>query len=397
MLKKLKLRFVLINMVIVAAMLLIIFSLVYNFTDRDLKKQSDNALQTLLQQGGRVQRGDIPFPYFVLRVNAFGDYTVTGNTYYDLTDQESLTEILQKVYDNGAFSGKIDSYDLQYQVADGLGVRYFAFIDISGQKATLHSLVEASLLIGASSMLIFLVISILLATWSVKPVDKAWKQQRQFISDASHELKTPLTVIMSNAELLQSEDCTEENRAQFSENILTMSHQMRSLVEGLLELSRVDNGQVKKAFAPLDLSHLTEDCMLPFEPVLFDKGMTLAYSVEPGIRLNGNENYLRQMIDTLLDNAGKYGTAGIVQVQLVRQGHGHCLLSVAKPGTPIPREELGKIFERFYRSDAARTRDGSFGLGLSIAKSVAEEHGGKIWAESNETGNCFYISLPILN
>lgn len=397
MLKKLKWRFVIINMAIVAAMLLVIFSLVYGFTANDLQNRSDSALQTLLQQSGRIDRDNMAYPYFVIKLDTFGNYSVSGNAFFQLDDPAFIREILQEVYSRNRFSGTIAKYDLKYQVANGMGIQLMAFIDISGQSASLRSLVQASILIGLFSIGAFLGVSVLLANWSIRPVDRAWTQQRQFISDASHELKTPLTVITTNAELLQSPELTEENRTQFADNILTMSRQMRFLVEALLELGRVDNGKIRGSFQPLDLSALTEECLLPFEPVLYDKGMTLSCEIQPGITVNGSDNYLRQMIETLLDNAGKYGSPGIVRVSLTRQGHGHCLLWVSNPGAPIAEEQLEKIFDRFYRADAARTRDGGFGLGLSIAKSVAEEHGGKIWAESNPTGNCFYISLPTRN
>ena len=174
---------------------------------------------------------------------------------------------------------------------------------------------------------------------------------------------------------------------------MAMSHQMRSLVEGLLELARVDNGQVQKAFERLDFSDLIAQSLLEFEPVLFEQGLTLEANISPEVHLTGNSRYLKQVVDILLDNAGKYSAPGVVDVRLVKQGK-VCLLSVANPGTPIPENEREKIFDRFYRADQARSRTGSYGLGLSIAKSVVQEHKGKIWVNSNQTGNCFYVQLP---
>ena len=110
--------------------------------------------------------------------------------------------------------------------------------------------------------------------------------------------------------------------------------------------------------------------------------------------MTGSEQYLHQLVDILLDNAGKYSAPGIVAVDLQRQGRGQCLLTVANPGEPIATEDLKRIFERFYRTDKARSRTGSFGLGLAIAQSVVQEHGGRIWAESNVTGNRFCVLLP---
>ena len=170
---------------------------------------------------------------------------------------------------------------------------------------------------------------------------------------------------------------------------------MRSLVEGLLELARADNGRIQQAFEKLNISQLTEDSLLPFEPLLFEKNLTLECSIEPGILLNGSATHLQQLLGILLDNAGKYAIPGVVTVRLYRQGRS-CILSVANPGEPIPEQELKRIFDRFYRTDTARTGNGSFGLGLSIAKSIAEQHKGKIWAQSNQTGNCFFVQLPTL-
>jgi len=122
--------------------------------------------------------------------------------------------------------------------------------------------------------------------------------------------------------------------------------------------------------------------------------MMLESDIEPEIILNGSAQHLRQLTDILLDNARKYSAPGIISVQLKRHHKNQCLLTVSNPGQPIPREELKKIFQRFYRSDTARTSSGSFGLGLSIAQRITQEHHGHIWADSNPTGNRFNVLLP---
>lgn len=398
MLKKLRLKFVLINMGIVAAMLIVIFSMVYHFTKADLENQSLSVLQGLTQSaqqpgGLREPGGEVQLPYFIIQINIHGEIVASGHTYYDLTDSAFLQELIQYVYTAQGTSGVIEAYALRYSKVSALGSQKLIFVDVSSQDAALASLVQVCALIGVVSLVAFLGISFLLARWAVKPVERAWQQQRQFVSDASHELKTPLTVIMSNAELLQSGQFDEENREQFTESILTMSHRMRHLVEGLLELARGDNGQAKKNFVQLDYSRLVTDALLPFEPVLFESGLTLSSSLEPGIILTGSAGHLHQVVDILLDNAGKYAEPGVVEVTLKRQGR-TCLLTVSNPGQPIPKEELAHIFERFYRVDKVRTGGGSFGLGLSIAKNIVDAHKGKIWAQSNETGNCFFVQLP---
>lgn len=396
MLKKLRIRFVGINMAIVAGMLLIIFGLVFHFTQSDLENKSDAMLQTLVQNARDPVGSDrnIQLPYFILQINTWGEIVVSGNTQHDIIDKDFVQELIQYVYTANSGIGLIEKYHLKYAIVSGLGVQKLCFLDISSQKAALTSLLHTSILTGIIALAAFFFISILLAKWAIRPVDKAWQQQKQFVSDASHELKTPLTVIMSNAELLQDEDCDRENQQKFTGNILSSAKQMRALVEGMLELARADNNQIRTNFEPIDLSKTVSDSILPFEPVFFENGMMLQSFVEPGIQLDGSEQHLRQLTDILLDNAKKYSEPGIVEVQLHKQGRNSCILTVSNPGNPIPAQELKKIFERFYRVDNARTSSGSFGLGLSIAQRIVQEHKGEIWAESNETGNRFCVVLP---
>ncbi len=397
MLRKLKRKFVLINMAIVTAMLLLLFSLVYQFTADSLEKEAESfarAAAQSAQQYGLNGRPEGQLPYFTLKIGVFGDVLASGSSQFDLTDEAFLNELLQEVYRQNRTQGCLEGRQLRYYRISDVTGQVIAFVDISSHSRTLTLLLRVCVLLGILSLGVFLVLSIFLAGWAVKPVDRAWQQQRQFVSDASHELKTPLAVIMSSAELLQSPDCDSEGRQRFTANILTMAGQMRKLTEGLLELARADNGQIRKAFAPLNFSRLTEEALLPFEPVLFEQGLMLESEIQPGIEMNGSSQYLLQVVDILLDNAAKYAQPGRVWVELKRQGRGLCLLTVETPGQPMDREMLTRIFERFYRGDTARSRDGSFGLGLAIAKSTVTEHGGKIWAEATENGNRFCIQLP---
>lgn len=397
MLKKLRLKFILITMALVLVMLTVIFSMVYTFTKGDLDEQNRSTMLRLSQMvnkpGGLSQPPrDVRTPWFVLRLSG-GMITAVGYTGYDLDDEAFLNEILEKVRQEERSEGVLDEYHLMYRKIGNKLSQSVVFLDISGYKATLRALVESCIGIGAVSLAVFWIISFFLARWAVKPVEQAWDRQRQFVSDASHELKTPLTVIMSNAELIGTQQQLPEAAGKYAQNIQAVSHQMKGLVESMLELARVDNGQVKKSFARIDFSDMVGQSLLEFEPVLFEKGLALEAAVQPAVYVTGNGRYLKQLADILLDNAGKYSDPGVVTVQLLKQGK-TCLLTVANPGCPIPAEEQEKIFERFYRADQARSRNGSFGLGLSIAQSVVQEHRGKIWVRSNPTGNCFCVQLP---
>ena len=173
-----------------------------------------------------------------------------------------------------------------------------------------------------------------------------------------------------------------------------MSHQMKALVEKLLELARSDAEQTKQQMQPVDLSKLILDAAISFEGVFIEKGLTVESKVEPGIIVKGSAQALGQVADVLLDNAQKYSAPGGETTVRLHSGRaGKCRLTVSNPGAEIPPEELKKIFRRFYRVDKARSRDGSFGLGLSIAESIVTQHKGRIWAESKDGINTFIVEL----
>ena len=402
MLKKLRLKFICTNMAIVTTMLCVIFGLAFYFTGKELESESIQMMQTIASDPFRPNRpGERPdgvrLPYFVLQLGQRGEVIATGGSDYDLSDEAFLQELLTEVFSSHRQTGVLSHYNLRYYHSITPTVQCVVFADMSSETNTLDGLIQNFALIGALSFLIFLVISLLLARWAVKPVDRAWTQQRQFVADASHELKTPLTVILTNAELLQSPAYGEADRARFAEHILTMAHQMRGLVEGLLDLARADSGASPQAMDPLDFSQLVSDAVLPFEPLCFEQELELVCQVEPGVALKGSTPHLRQLVDILLDNAMKYSFPhSQIQVKLKKQGT-HCVLSVANHGEEISPADLKHIFQRFYRINKVRSMTHSYGLGLSIGENIVKEHRGKIWAESAQSVNTFYVELPILH
>lgn len=400
MLKKLRIKFILINMLLVTVILSAVFGFVYHFTRVSLEDESVSMMQSIAEDPLYLmdigeQGGSVRLPYFILKINSRGDIIAAGGGYYDLSDRDFLEQLLREALLSENSVGVIKDYNLRfYRTASGGGVS-IVFADTTSEKATLLSLLRILLLIGGGAFLVFLGISALLARIAIKPVETAWRQQRQFVADASHELKTPLTVIMTSAELLQNPDYDEQSRSGFAENILVMSKQMRSLTERLLELARADSGTNLPAFEKFDFSSTVKNAVLPFEAVFFEKGIELSSEIEDNIIVNGDREHLRQVLEIFLDNAQKYAFApGSTVVKLERCGKGRCRLSVANTGEPIAPEDLKNIFKRFYRTDKARSRDGSFGLGLSIAESVVLRHRGKIWAESKNGMNTFFAELP---
>ena len=298
MLKKLRVRFICINMAIVLVMLSVIFGMVLHFTRQSLAQESISMMQSVAADPMQLNwpgTSSSRLPYFTARISPFGT-RISGTSYYDLSDAELAERIINLALEKDGDTGYLPDYNLRYYRTWQHGDEFIIFADVSSEEATMRSLLRLSVIIGLASLGGFFLISLLLARWAVRPVDKAWTQQRQFVSDASHELKTPLTVILTNAELLQDPDYSPEDRSRFSENILTMAHQMRGLVEGLLDLARVDNGAVRQAFREIDLSALVQEAVLPFEPVFYEKDLTQETSVEEGIKCKGSQRHLRQTV-----------------------------------------------------------------------------------------------------
>ena len=404
MIRKLRWQFVAACMGLIAAVLAIVFGCVWASAQNALEHSSHMALeQALSRRGGdllpgfRQNGGDdqVLLPYFTVQVWGTTVY-VTGGTYSGLEDTDALTAILTDCLSQEADEGSLPGYALRYLRQDDGLYTQIAFVDISLETAALRQMMASYLRIGLLSLLLLAGASFLLSLRVTRPVERAWRQQRQFFSDASHELKTPLTVILSNAEMLEGTDLPERE-SRWRDNILSEARQMKTLVEEMLTLSRTEDAQRKPTVADVDLSDLSEDCALAFEPVAFEAGKPLSWDVTPALTVSGDGEKLRRLLSILLDNAAKYGAPGEGIVLSLRAERNQAVLSVSNGsgGHPIPPEELPRLFERFYRADASRGEQSGFGLGLPIAQAIAKEHHGALRAESDEQATRFTFTLPL--
>ncbi len=396
MIRRLRMKFVLMNMVFVTFLLSSVFAVVLQATRTGLERDAMWAMEQAAaapQGPGRPGMQERAIPCFTLRLGPRGELIAAGDGYYDLSDEAWLRSLLSEALEQGTEDGVLPDRGLRFRRVGPPDRPTLAFAGTSWEERTMEGLIRTCLLAGSAAFLGFLALSVLLSRWAVRPVERAWEQQRQFVADASHELKTPLTVILTNAELLRGGPAEEADR--FAGNILFMARRMRSLVESLLELARVEAAPAEAAMEDIDLSALVREALLPFEPAFFERGLALESEVEDGVRVRGTAEQLRQVLEILLDNALKYATPGGAVTASLRRSRRACVLAVASPGEPLSAGEREDVFKRFYRSDPARSGESGYGLGLPIARGIVTRHGGKIWAENGENGNTFLVRLPL--
>jgi signal transduction histidine kinase len=264
---------------------------------------------------------------------------------------------------------------------------------MSTEKAIVRTSVLVSLFSLAISLSAFFAISLFLSKWVLKPVEEAWQRQKRFVADASHELKTTLSVIMANLGLLREAEGADA--AKWIENTEAEAQRMKKLVNSLLFLAKSDDAKKPADHQITSLSDLAQSSALSFEAVAFERKISIEANIAPGVNVLGDEAQLRQLAGILLDNAAKYSHEGSTVTVSLSAKQSKAALSVHNWGEPLAPEDLDRVFDRFYRADKSRANEG-YGLGLSIAQSVASLHNGKITAISSEaSGTAFTFTMPL--
>lgn len=316
-------------------------------------------------------------------------------------DDDALEEVIDKAVDNAETSGTDFNRHLAWaSKSTTYGLR-IAICDTYSRDVAIAKQGVSGILIFGVSLIALYAISRALAHRSIRPVSLAWDAQRRFVSDASHELKTPLAVILANVQILQKSQTMDEEDKRWVERTADEAGHMKVLVEDLLTLARADEAKAGSVGATgpmveVDLSEVVDECALEFDAVAFERGCEIACEAEPSVKVRGDKQQLARVMNTLLDNATKYAAKGTTVEARVRRDGKKAHVTVNNKGGVIEAEDLAHLFDRFYRTDKARARQetGGFGLGLAIAKSIVEAHGGKIWATSDAaSGTTFHVVI----
>ena len=395
MIRHLRWKVVATNMLLISLVLLAVFAAVVLISRANYRESVQQQLYQALESGdyGSRQPGAEGIPCFVAEVYASGMARVAGNSYYDLSDQSQLAAIVTEALAQEEDTGLLADFHLRYLRKTGYTSTLIAFTDTTLESTTMRSMAAVCSLAGSAALLVLFLCSYLLSGVVTRPVGAAWAQQEQFLSDASHELKTPLTVILSSAELLNQSALPEQ--AVYIDNIREESRRMKLLVEDMLTLSRAQRSAGSLPEQTADLSEAAMTAALRFEPVAFEAGKRLEYDIAPELPVRGDGGKLGQALAALLDNAVKY-SAGGTDIRLTAEKQGRfAVVAVADSGPDIPADKLPHIFDRFYRADEVRTDGDSFGLGLPIAKAIIDAHRGTLRCESGGGVTRFIITLPL--
>ncbi|MGN1081604.1 MAG: sensor histidine kinase, partial [Acutalibacteraceae bacterium] len=311
-----------------------------------------------------------------------------NNDKTDIYSNYELEEFAVSIADNNKTTGVVNN--LVYYKTDKDGYILVAFMDNTIIKESMDTVFRYALTIGGAAIFVLFFLSVYLAGRIVKPLEESYKRQKQFISDAGHELKTPVSVVNANADLL----AREIGDNQWLANIQYENDRMGALVTQLLELARTEN--VIPQFEEVDFSRLVRGEALPFESVVFEKGMILICDIAENLKVLGNATQLRQVTSILIDNAVKHALPNSEIVLKLSSARKYAVLSVVNAGNEIPYEERKNIFERFYRVDTARNGDDRhYGLGLAIAKAIAATHNGKIYVNCYDGKVEFTVQIPL--
>ncbi len=398
MIHRLRRKFILISTISVLSVIALVFVMIFALNVSSMNKNMDMLADRVSEGGGRFLGSmeenphhdktppqsnpnfefitpETPFStrHFTVFFDKDGDVTRTNTeSIYSITDEVAI-EYAEKVVDDGEERGWISNY--RYKVFSNDFGKGVVFVDGSMSRSSMmQSMTIAGLvLLGCAALVLLLII--LLSGRVVKPIAESYEKQKQFITDANHELKTPLTLILANLDIAE----TELGKNEWLDDIRSEGHRMTELVNQLVALSRMDEEGQPLNVTELDISGIVTDATSEFKPLAESRGKKLTADIDPNIRYNGDEALLRRLISVLLDNAVKYcDIDGEISITL-RRGR-RVVMTVENTYAAVGEIELHRLFDRFYLADKARRFTGGYGIGLSMAKAIVEKHKGEITA-----------------
>lgn len=345
-------------------------------------------------------KGKVKRTYIYIEFNDINHLDSIIYQYCDSENDEAVKKAAVQIFNSKKDRGKIsiDKNKYRYLLKYNPPKNNYSivFLDRTLEISTINRLLFIFIIITGIGLIFIFFISILLANWTIKPVAKAWDQQKQFIADASHELKTPLTVISTNTDvILSNSNDTVESQSKWLNYIKNETIRMTKLVNSLLYIAKYDANETKILLKKINLSNIISSICLQYEPLIYENNKKLITDIDNNITIMGDEDKIKQLLNILMDNALKYSlNNGIIKISLKKNKQSNVYITVSNSSETINKEQLNKIFDRFFRIDSSRNRKtGGSGLGLNIAKSIVEIHKGSINVMNKDNITSFIITF----
>lgn len=390
MIRALQRRFVLTAMLSLFVLLIIVIGSIIGVSYLVMERNSDQTLEMLSVDRPRTppigdersamfgyQLGPNPSLFMnhcVVLANTKGEVAVINSGFYSDYDESEIYEYTLRVLDGSKMDGKIGSFKYKAVALDSSKYR-IVFLDMSAQAQMLADTVKMACLIGLACLILMFIIVMVVSRRTVLPIADGLEKQRRFVTDAGHEIKTPLAIIQANVDAME----LHIGKNKWSKHIQEQAIRLDGLMKQLLSLAKMDEGKAATPFEDVAFSKLVESSVSGFSEMGFNK--KIISNITPGISLRGNRESLEQLVCILMDNALKYsGADGTITIALTAIGK-KAILEVINTCDALPVASPNTLFDRFYRADTARTqKSGGYGVGLSIARAVTEIHKGKISA-----------------
>ena len=331
-----------------------------------------------------------PIRYFFVRIDSEGNITEVNILHIAAVAEEHARQYAQAVFEGGKEKGIYHSYRFK-KVQKEDGTFLIIFVDLTLGILNAYTLLFQSLLIGAFALIAMFILVFIFSGQAVAPVVESLEKQKRFITDAGHELKTPLAVISANVDVLE----LESGKTEWTTSIRNQVKRLNSLVKNMLTLSRMDEESMHIVYSDFDLSASVKETAESFQAIAEAKKKQYQTDIAEGIHLTGDRNSINQLTSLLLDNAMKYSSEnGFVHLTLTKDKN--IVLEVSNSCDTMPEGNLDRLFDRFYRADSSRSREtGGFGIGLSVARAIAMSHGGNIKAaKDGDRIIRFIVTLP---
>ncbi len=395
MFKRLRSRMLLLNLSVLTLLLIAVFTTLYFSTVADINRQIENDIDRLLYSHYSSDIFYIDPPLNSLLDDDFApEQTVSyvvitdlNNTILETFTQFYVTDnfLIESIAKANGITGKItqDGKVWAYEVRIFSDSKMYAFIDISNEQTVLNGMITKFIVVFALSFVMVSIISSYFTRKFTSPIKEVFEKQKRFISDASHELKTPLTVINTNVDILLNEpnESFDKKWAQYIKSEVT---RMDKLTKDLLYLAKMTEiGTETQIQENINASSIIEGIVLSTEALAFEKNITIDYDIQPDIFVEFNEEQFARVIFILIDNAVKYtDQEGSISIELFQKSN-HPIFTIRNTGKGIVPDDIKHIFDRFYKADKSRqSLNDSYGLGLSIAAQIMENHQGKITCNS---------------